>query len=60
MTLRAVSRIVALRTTDIHTTPDGEIALRLGRGEIPLPEPLASVAQALRDQQLQRTGTTGG
>ena len=53
------TRIVALRTTDIHATPDGEITLRLGRGEIPLPEPLAQIAQALRDQQLQRTGTEG-
>jgi hypothetical protein len=28
-------------------------------GEIPLPEPLAGMAQALRDQQLQRTGIDG-
>ena len=56
---KPTTRIVALRTTDIHTTPDGEITLRLGRGEIPLPEPLAQVAQALRDQQLQRTGIDG-
>jgi hypothetical protein len=36
------TRIVALRTTDIRTAPDGMITLRLGRGEIPLPEPLAA------------------
>jgi hypothetical protein len=54
-----VSRIAALRTTDIDTTLGGEITLRLGRGQIPLPEPLAQVAQTLRDQQLTRTGTDG-
>jgi hypothetical protein len=54
---KPTTRIAALRTTDIHTTPAGEITLRLGRGEIPLPEPLAQIAQALRDQQLRRTGT---
>ena len=42
---KPTTRIAALRTTDIHTTPDGEITLRLGRGEIPLPEPLAAIAQ---------------
>jgi hypothetical protein len=51
---KPTTRIVALRTTDINTTPGGETTLRLGRGEIPLSEPLA---QALRDQQ--RTGTDG-
>jgi hypothetical protein len=56
---KPTTRIVALRTTDINTTPDGEITLRLGRGAIPLPEPLAQIAQALRDQQLARTGIDG-
>ena len=56
---KPTTRIVALRTTDIHTAASGEITLRLGRGEIPLPEPLAQVAQALRDQQLKRTGVDG-
>ena len=56
---KPTTRIVALRTTDIHTIPDGMITLRLGRGEIPLPEPLARIAQALRDRQLRRTGTDG-
>jgi hypothetical protein len=51
--------IAALRTTDIQTTPDGEITLRLGRGEIPLPEPLAQIAQTLRDRELRRTGIDG-
>jgi hypothetical protein len=56
---KPTTRIVSLRTTDIQTTAAGVITLRLGRGEIPLPEPLATVAQALRDQQLQRTGGDG-
>jgi hypothetical protein len=56
---KPTTRIAALRTTDIQTTPEGEITLRLGRGEIPLPEPLAQVAQALRDEQLERTGIDG-
>jgi hypothetical protein len=56
---KPTTRIVALRTTDITTTPGGEITLRLGRGEIPLPEPLAGIAQDLRDQQLARTGIDG-
>jgi hypothetical protein len=56
---KPITRIAALRTTDIRTTPDGEITLRLGRGEIPLPEPLAGIAHVLRNQQLQRTGIDG-
>jgi hypothetical protein len=56
---KPTTRIVALRTTDIDTTPGGEITLRLGHGEIPLPDPLARVAQELRDQALARTGTDG-
>jgi hypothetical protein len=56
---KSTTRIVALRTTDITTTPGGEIPLRLGRGEIPLPEPLAGIAQDLRGQELARTGIDG-
>ena len=56
---KPTTRIVALRATDVQTTPDGEITLRLGRGEIPLPEPLAQIAQTLRDRQLQRPGIDG-
>ena len=56
---KPTTRIVALRTTDIRTTPGGEVTLRLGRGEIPFPEPLAQVAQALRDQQLKRAAIDG-
>jgi len=56
---KPTTQIAALRTTDIDTTTDGEVTLRLGRGEIPLPEPLAQIGQTLRDQQVQRTGTDG-
>ena len=56
---KPTTRIAAFRTTDIRTTPDGQIALRLGRGEVPLPEPLSAIAKALRDRQLQRIGTDG-
>lgn len=56
---KPTTRIVALRTTDINTVPGRKITLRLGRGEIPLPEPLAEIAQALRDQQFERTGIDG-
>jgi hypothetical protein len=56
---KPTTKIATLRTTDIHTTPDGEVTLRLGRGEIPLPEPLAQIAQELRDRELRRTGTDG-
>jgi hypothetical protein len=56
---KPTTRIVALRSTDIHTTPDGEITLRLGRGEIPLPEPLAAIGRALREQQIERAGSHG-
>ena len=56
---KPATRIAALRTTDVHTGHHGEIALRLGRGEIPLPEPLATIAQALRSRELKRAGAEG-
>jgi hypothetical protein len=56
---KPITQIAALRTTDIGTTPGGEVTVRLGRGEIPLPGPLAQVAQAMRDRELQRTGIDG-
>jgi hypothetical protein len=58
-TAKPITRIVALRTADIRATPSGTITLRLGRGEIPLPEPLAGIARALRERRLQRTETDG-
>jgi hypothetical protein len=56
---KPTTKIAALRTTDIDTTPDGAVTLRLGRGEIALPEPLSEIARALRDHQLQETGVAG-
>jgi hypothetical protein len=52
-----VTRIAALATTDIDITRDGTITLRLGRGRIALPDPLAQIALRLSDQQLRRTET---
>jgi hypothetical protein len=37
-------------------TSDGEVTLTIGRGHFILPEPLGSIALALRYQQLQRAG----
>jgi hypothetical protein len=54
-----LTRTAALETTDIATTPDGQITIRLARGAVPLPEPLGSLAHALRDQRLASTGFDG-
>ena len=54
-----LTRTAALQTTDIATTPDGQITIRLARGAVPLPEPLGSLAHALRDERLARTGFDG-
>jgi len=56
---KPITRIVALRTTAINVDVDDQTTLQLGRGEIPLPEPLDAITIALRDRQLQRTGTDG-
>jgi hypothetical protein len=56
---KPITRIVALRTTAISVDVDGQTTLQLGRGKIPLPEPLDAITIALRDRQLQRTGTDG-
>jgi hypothetical protein len=45
---RPLTRIAAMRTSAVHAREDGVVALRLGRGEIPLPEPLDATALALR------------
>jgi hypothetical protein len=47
-----LTRIAQLRTSDITTADSGEIALTFARGAIVLPEPLASVALALRYQRV--------
>jgi hypothetical protein len=56
---KPTTRIAALRTTDIRTTPRRGHHAAARFGEIPLPEPLAAVAKALRDHQLQRTAMGG-
>jgi hypothetical protein len=49
-----LTRIARLRTSDITTADDGEITITitLARGAIVLPEPLASIALALRYQRV--------
>jgi hypothetical protein len=54
-----VTRIAVLTTSDIDVTRDGQVTLRLGRGTVPLPGPLAQIALGLSEQQLKRTGTDG-
>src|SRR5215212_128452 len=43
-----LTRIARIRISDIATTSDGAITLTIGRGRFTLPEPLASIALALR------------
>ena len=52
---RPLTRIAALRTGAVHIRKGGFVALELGRGLIPLPEPLSAIALAL----LQRAGEGG-
>jgi hypothetical protein len=54
-----LTRIARIRTSDIAMNSNGETTLRVARGRFTLPEPLASLALALRYQQLQRTGDEG-
>jgi hypothetical protein len=56
---KPITKIASLRITDLNTTADGTVTLRLGRGETPLPEPLGTVALALQTQQVPRTETGG-
>ena len=46
-----LTRIAQLRTGDITTFDGGEIAITVARGAIVMPEPLASIALALRYQR---------
>jgi len=48
---KPITKIARLRTTDVKTTTDGTVTLRLGRGETPLPEPLGTIALALRGRR---------
>ena len=56
---KPITKICALRTAAISGQADGQTTLQLGRGENPLPEPLGSIALALRYRQLERTGAEG-
>lgn len=47
-----LTRIAQLGTGDITTADGGEVALTFARGAIVLPEPLASIALALRYQRV--------
>ncbi len=44
---KPITQIASLQTTAINVDADGQTMLRLGRGEIPLPEPLDAIALAL-------------
>jgi hypothetical protein len=54
-----LTRIAQLRTSDITTANGGEITITVARGAIVLPEPLASIALALRYQRVA-DGEQGG
>ncbi len=56
---KPITKIAALRSTDLNTIAGGVVTLRLGRGETPLPDPLGMVALALREQQLRPPDTAG-
>lgn len=51
---KPLTRIVALRTSDVGVDSDGQATLKLGRGAVSLPEPLGAITLALRCQQPQR------
>lgn len=44
-----LSRIVAITVDHIDVTPDGEVLLRIGNEEVPLPEPLGDLVLRLAD-----------
>lgn len=54
---KPITKIAALRITELHITTAQTVTLSLGRGETPLPEPLGKIALALRGRQLDRAGT---
>lgn len=55
-----LTRTAALRTSDVTATADGQVSLRLARGAVPLPEPLATLASALRDARLTAGAAADG
>jgi hypothetical protein len=54
-----LTRTAALKTSDITVTDDRTVMIALARGAVPLPEPLGSLAHALRYQRLAATGPEG-
>lgn len=56
---RPFTHIAALKTTAVGVDQDGQTTLQLGRGAIPLPEPLGALGLALRHQRVQQLGAEG-
>jgi hypothetical protein len=54
-----LTRTAALKSTDIALTANAQTTITLARGAIVLPEPLGSVALALRNQRLTTTAREG-
>ncbi len=51
-----LTRIVALRTSDVAITDDGVGEIRLGRGAVQLPEPLSSAVRSILNHRDQPPG----
>jgi hypothetical protein len=51
-----LTRSAALRAGDVQAEADGEVAIVLGRGSVPVPEPLGTLALSLREAALARGG----
>jgi hypothetical protein len=56
---RPLTHIAAMKTSAIGRDANGRTTLRLGRGEIPLPEPLGAIAVALHEQRVNQFGGEG-
>jgi hypothetical protein len=54
-----LTRIAALCTTDVTTTPSGDSTVMFARGTLTLPEPLAALAAELRDQRIAELNGPG-
>ncbi len=54
-----LTRTATLKTSDITTTAEGQIAITLARGAVTLPDPLSSLTISLRDQRRAATGGDG-
>ncbi len=53
---KPLTRIAALTTSAVSIDATSQTTLRLGRGDIQLPEPLDTIALTLRDRRLERIG----